>query len=154
MIPAHHPDYDVFLEEQKKGHKQKDQAVFIDQNMPFHHDFLQSKTPSVNEEPYYAGLQKFLLKVEKRLSLEVVIAAHPRTEISKIQKYFGSRLIEKGATARLILESRLVFTHSSISSYLAIMANKPLVILTDKQLWNVGINGNSCKNSRALPMHP
>ena len=37
------------------------------------------------------------------------------------------------------MESRLVFAHSSNSSYLAIMANKPLVILTDKQLWNVGI---------------
>jgi len=139
IIQAHHPDYDLYLKEKETPCEIKEQAVFIDQNMPFHHDFQDSRTKTVSPDSYYRNLEKFFVHIENTLNLEVVMAAHPRTDIKRVRQYTSARRIEQHATHRLILESKLVMAHSSSVVSLAILANKPLVILSTKELWRVGI---------------
>lgn len=138
-IKAHHPDFDQCLQDKASGYHERDIAVFIDQNMPFHHDFKQSRTRPPDPDVYYGALKSFFDHVEATLGLKVVIAAHPRANIEQIKDHAGIEYIEIGKTNQLIAESRLVLAHSSSAISMAIMNYKPIVILSTAELWRVGV---------------
>lgn len=138
MIPAHAPDYDIYLQNKAAGWTDKNQAVFIDQNLPHHHDFSASGTQSVDPDLYYRNLRDFFDLLERTYGLEVVIAAHPRADHHKRPGAFGNRSVQSGVVAWLVMESRLVLTHSSTALGFAVMARKPAFAMLTRDLARVG----------------
>jgi len=140
VIQAHHPDYDVFMAKKKMVSGIMNQAVFIDQNKPFHHDYQQSRTKPVEATKYYTDLERFFVYVEQQLGLEVVIAAHPRTKVDQIRRHIGDRKLIQNQTPELIISSKLVLAHTSTAISMAVMDRKPVVIISNKELWRIGWN--------------
>ena len=111
------------------------QIVFLDQNLPFHSDFkVLKRKPPVTPEVYFSALRKFFDELEKTLGMPVIIAAHPRANYSDGNDYFGGRKLICGQTLPLVCQSSLVLTHHSTAVNIAVMARRPVLVLTSKQL--------------------
>ncbi len=155
-ISAHAPDYDVYAAESAKNPVARDQALFLDQFLPFHPDFAASGTVSVEPEPYFAALRHYFDRIESKLGLEVVISAHPRADYSRNPDIFGPRKIVAGDTARLVLESRLVLSHATTSIGFAVMGRRPIVLLMTEGLWRVGMERfiyQGMADELGIPLH-
>ena len=135
VLWAHNSDYDTYLREKDVNCIEKDIAVFIDEYYPFHPDFFYwGVKPPVTAEQYYPKLNKLFDLVEKDLGLEVVIAAHPRSNYEKHPDFFAGRSCIRGRSATLIRESKLVLAHSSTALSYVNIYYKPVVFLTSKEL--------------------
>lgn len=134
---AHSFDYDVFLQKQMLvEHINKDQyIVFLDQDLARHSDFDfdQVKHP-VSEENYYHELDMFFTKIEKKLGIKVIFAAHPRADYSCRRHILNGRDFYQGITPQLIKNSSLVLLHDTTSISFAVLWYKPMVFLTTKEL--------------------
>jgi len=91
--------------------------------------------PPVTEEPYYRSLRLFFKKMELIYSMPVVIAAHPNsaTDESYYSK-IGHREVIFGSTAALAIQSSLVLVHASTATSFAVMASKPILVITTEEL--------------------
>jgi hypothetical protein len=135
VLWTHNTDYDNYLGGKDVKCIEKNTAVFIDEYYPFHPDFFYSGVkPPVTAEQYYPKLNKLFDKVEKDLGLEVVIAAHPRSNYEKHPDFFAGRCCSRGRTATLIRESKLILAHSSTALSVANIYYKPAIFLTSKEL--------------------
>jgi hypothetical protein len=135
ILWTHNCDYDTYLREKEVKIPEKNTAVFIDEYYPFHPDFLYwGVKPPMTAEQYYPKLNKLFDKVEKDLGLEVVIAAHPRSNYEKHPDFFEGRSCVRGRSATLIQESKLVLAHSSTALSYANFYYKPVIFLTSKEL--------------------
>ena len=139
QIFGHTPDYDTFRKEKRKNPIVRNQAVFLDQFLPFHPDFIDSGTRSVEPGPYYAALRGLFDRIERELNLEVVIAPHPRADYSTMPEVFGGRPILNSTTAQAVLESRLVIAGGTTAVSFAVMARCPLLLVATRPLYTVGI---------------
>lgn len=128
-LSVHSFDYNAFRFANDKQLEQNNYVVFIDQYFPFHPDFCITGTQTVPPEPYYRLLNTTLSKIEKELSVEIVIAAHPKAVKYKTQDFFAGRKVFFGETQSLIKNSQFVLAHSSTAIYFAIMAHKPICLL-------------------------
>jgi hypothetical protein len=133
-IATHVYDYDIFLRERAKAPAPRDRAVFIDQYFPFHHDHGERGGISIDATSYYRRLNGLFDAVERTLGLAVVIAAHPRARYAPADPLFQGREIVRGETARLVLESKLVIAHASVATAYAVMAEKPILLVTTRDL--------------------
>lgn len=133
-ITTHAHDYDIFLREQSAPPQVRDQAVFIDQFFPFHHDHNAAGNDAVDAEAYYGTMNRLFGEIERKLGLQVVIASHPRARYAASEPLFEGRQTISGRTARLVLESRLVIAHMSVATAYAVMAHKPLLLVTMRDL--------------------
>jgi len=139
-IKAHAFDYDLYLEEKIKQPQELNQAVFLDQYMPFHHDQKETKLVfQLDPIKYYDELDAFFKKVEANIGLKVVIAAHPRADYTKHPEILTRWPIIYGETAKLIVESRLVLAQTSTAIGMAVMARKPLMLLTSNDMERLGM---------------
>ena len=151
-ISAHALDYDVWLEFLAgRGLSPADarsadspaarpkHIVFLDQNLPFHGDFaIQKRRVPATEERYFPALRRFFDRLEQNTGLPVVIAAHPRARYSQAgysgPDYFGGRRLISGQTLPLIFDSALALTHYSTAVNFAVMAQKPLLLLSSDEI--------------------
>lgn len=133
-IPAHVMDYDLYLEEMARPEKPQNVAVFIDQNMGFHPDLKSMGMNWFNPDTFYGHLRLFFDKVESDLGLEVVIAAHPRADYSRMPGLFGARRVVHGQTPSLIRNGRLVISAYSTATLQAVMHRKPVLFYTSPEL--------------------
>ena len=113
--------------------------VFLDQNLPFHGDFaIQKRKVPASAGKYFPALRQFFDRLERELGLPVVIAAHPRAAYAQEgyagPDYFGGRRLVSGQTLPLIFDSALVLTHYSTAVNFAVMARRPLLLLTSDEL--------------------
>jgi hypothetical protein len=135
VLWAHTFDYDLYLKEREVPFTERPIAVFLDQYLPFHPDFIQMKVqPPLNADKYYPVLNKFFGLVEQELGLKVVIAAHPRSNYEKHPDYFEGREWVRGKTIRLVKESQLVLTHASTALNFANLFCKPVIFMTSHDL--------------------
>ena len=120
------------LENNPKGGKY---AVFIDEYLPFAHDYVYMglKSP-VTPEGYYSLLCKFFSRVEKETGFEVVIAAHPSSMYEKYPDYFEGRRVIRGKTNSLIRDSEFVLMHFSTSISFVVLYNKPVLFFVTKDI--------------------
>jgi len=110
-------------------------GVFLDQNYPFHSDFLYIGIENPRSpENYYPILCNFFKILEKNMNTEIVIAAHPKSDYDNLPDYFCGRTIIKGETACLVKESSFVIAHSSTSINFAVMFHKPIVFITTDEM--------------------
>jgi hypothetical protein len=152
VIAAHNMDYDLYLK-LKDTPKQfeGDYALFIDQDVCFHTDFLFDKVMSpITPDKYFFAITRALQIISTELQVSLSIAGHPRTANKKaIQQYFGEIPVHFGATAELIQSCKFVAGHSSTSLQLAVCFQKPVVFLTTNEL-NLSDIGSAIDLSASL----
>lgn len=106
-------------------------ALFIDQFLPFHPDWVEY--PGCNHmdpDQYYGNLRILFDRIERDLGLKVVIAAHPRSDYESRPGLFGERSVIKGKTIELMRQARLVIGHYSLALANAVLLDKPVLLLT------------------------
>ena len=121
--------------------KQK-MAVFIDQYIPFHPDRLNAGY-DVSADQYFDELNKAFDLIEMKYNCKVVIAAHPAAMEYRNKNYFHNREIFYGKTKDLVYNSDIVIAHQSTGMSFAIIYEKPIIIIINKQFHNLHI-GQSC----------
>jgi hypothetical protein len=133
-------DYDLYLKQQKRKTKRflkGKYAVFLDEDMCFHPDFLYEKKKSPHfAENYFPLIKSLFENVEKKYKIRMVVAEHPRANYSKEQqiKYFGKRLVLQNKTNSLIKDCCLVLCHCSTAVSFATLYKKPIIFVTTCQL--------------------
>ncbi len=134
FIDLCHFDYEIYLKEKKKKKKniKKNYALFLDQYLPFHsgQNYIGNIKKNLDFLNYYKNLEIFFKKFEEKYNLEVIIAAHPRSDyktnnlLAKKRKFFINQ------TPKLIKYSKIVFTHTSNALNYAVLFKKPIFFLT------------------------
>jgi len=137
FINIHSADYDEYLRFEKTGSKplikNNDYYVFIDQNLPFHLDFIRNGIkPYVTSRKYYDSLNKFFDYIEKETQKEVIIALHPNS--SNKHNFKKRTFIHE--TINLIKYSKGVIIHSSTAVSFAAIYNKPLCMIETEEIVN------------------
>lgn len=118
----------------QKNNKKK-LAIFIDQGIPTHPDFLEINL-NINEERYHRKLNNFFLYLEKSYNYKIIIMGHPRIKYEK--NPFGSREILYGKTAEYSNLADLIITFSSAAiSYGVILKKNILLLATTKLLLKI-----------------
>ena len=105
-------------------------CVFIDEAATHHSDFKLLGLESANEDCYYKVMNRFFDFVEMNTGLKILIAAHPRSQYTLLQKYFYGRTVIIDNTVELVAKSNLVITHASTAISYAVIFDKPIVHVT------------------------
>jgi hypothetical protein len=93
--------------------------------------FYDGRGPICDPDEYYCKLESFFSYIENNFNMKVIIAAHPRSDVIVLKKYFREREITKGSTFFDIKNSSLVLSHYSTAILFAILFNKPILFLTN-----------------------
>jgi hypothetical protein len=135
---THASDYDIYLQHNTEftgetglNNSGKMIGVFLDEYLPLHPDchYVGLKFP-ISPENYYPKICNFFECLEKNFNVEIIIAAHPKSDYSNLPDYFGGRTIIKGETGRLVRKSSFVITHMSTSINFAVLYHKPIFFIT------------------------
>tara|TARA_Y100000741_G_scaffold362919_1_gene349837 strand:+ start:199 stop:1395 length:1197 start_codon:yes stop_codon:yes gene_type:complete len=134
LIKTHALDYDIYLDnlinKPSEEFYMKDYAVFIDNNLPFSidHSWGRDKpVPWCNPDDYFSEINKFLDLFTMSTKLNVIIAAHPRSNYN--ENVFDKRKTIKNKTSELIKHSKCVLMHQSTSTNFAVLYRKPIIFL-------------------------
>jgi hypothetical protein len=126
-IWSHHPDYESYMQAilDKSGPiVAGPYCVFLDEYLPLHPDYAYNgKVPPYNPNEYYATMRKFFDRIEQTHKVQVVVALHPRAQVSN----YGKRTVCQGNTALLVKHCDFVITHASNSVNFAVLFKKPIV---------------------------
>jgi len=111
-------------------------AVFIDSAMCDNPDQTIFNLNSLDYEKYHASLRYFFDRIEKELTLEVIIAAHPKSNygVTETNGAFGDRKVFFGQTAALVKYSKLALIHCSTAVSFISVYQKPAMFLTTNDL--------------------
>ncbi|GFM38109.1 hypothetical protein [Desulfovibrio psychrotolerans] len=133
-IHAHTFDYDTYLKAGKTG-SIGNYLVFIDQDIPNHPDCnVRHKINLATREIYYPAVDAAFRYIEEKTGLNVVIAAHPRSDYTSTGNPYGNRTILSGNTCELIRDSAGCITHYSTAINFCVLYHKPLIVLTMEEL--------------------
>jgi len=132
IIKGHSWDYDIYLKlkNSNEPYGETKTAVFLDEYVPFHPDYLHLvNKPPITPEKYYPPLLEFFRFVEYEYGLKVLIAAHPRSIYETHPNYLKGYEVIRGRTAELVKGADLVLLHSSTAVNFAVLFEKPMVFL-------------------------
>ncbi len=131
-IFAHSVDYDNFLLSQNSSKLEYKYAVFLDEDVCFHPNYVRINVkPLSKQEEYFPELNSFFSKIEMKYKIKIIIAEHPRSSGSySLKDYFNGRQVLKGNTADLVAHAEFVILHGSLSLNLAVLNKKPLIFIT------------------------
>lgn len=131
-------DFDSFIKSKyEQGLIRGKYFVYLDEYLPFHPDFQMFNIKTVDPIKFYKNLNNFFTTIEKRLNVEVVIAAHPKAENYRFEKYFDNRKVFFGRTAQLTKDSMGVLFHCSTSVSFAVLNSKPIFSLISNDIKNI-----------------
>ena len=125
-----HPDWEQYITAREHPCvPNRKYAVFLDEYFPLHPDlkYLLKLAPTA-AQTYYSRLNHFFTQVEQDYDLQVIIAAHPKSNYPS--GTFGDRSIQKYQTVNLVRDAELVLMHSSASFAFALMFDKPIILFT------------------------
>lgn len=135
VLWLHNHDYEFYLNIRSNlTQKNSNTAVFIDQYLPFHPDFIREKSQQIATDEYFTTINRFFEIVERELGVQIVIAAHPISHYNESQDYFCGRSIVKGKTIELVRNSKFILTHASTSLNFAILFHKPIMFITSRKI--------------------
>ena len=141
VLWIHTLDYDLYLKERNSLSIESPIAVFIDEYLPFHPDYIFiGVKPYVSPDRYYSQLNFFFKLIEDQLGFEVIIAAHPRSHYEELPDYFEGRKCVRGQTIKLVKKAKLILSHNSAALNFANLFYKPVVFLTSSEI-NGGYQG-------------
>jgi hypothetical protein len=98
---------------------------------------IEGKPTKSQRKEYYTLLKKNLMRLSQIYNKKIIINAHPKTNISVLQKYLGNFKVVKYQTKDFILKSKIVVFHESSSANWAIILKKKILCLSDEK--NLGI---------------
>ncbi|MDP6426174.1 MAG: hypothetical protein QF443_04215 [Dehalococcoidia bacterium] len=133
LLWTHTHDYDTYLTDLHKKEVEENIAVFIEPSGPMFpwDELLPHENAAWTVERYYPSQCRFFDYVEKELGLEVIVAAHPKSNHADDHpEYYGKRRTIRNQILPLIKKSKLVMTHSSTALSFAVLEKKPILILT------------------------
>ena len=134
IIKAHNFDYDFFIKKKQIKKKKKNYLLFLDEYGPYHSDFnFFGKKPYVTAKNYYPSIDYALHKIAKSLSLNIKIAAYPRSNY-KIKRIKYKYPVIKNKTFQLIRDANIVIGHYSSSLQMAIIMKKPIIFITTDEI--------------------
>lgn len=133
ILWTHSFDYDRFLQEKDLPCRiNQNTGIFLDEYLPYHSDNAAAGLPHVPAEKYYAQLRNFFDHLENRFGVQIIIAAHPRSQYDDKPELFGNRTVIRGKTSELVKQSGFVILHQSMSLNFAVLYRKPMVfVITD-----------------------
>jgi len=119
-------------------HEKEPYILFIDENVPDGSDWsLLHIQPPVNGNSYFTIINEFFTKIEAEYNLKVRIAGHPSSiNDTNIAVKFGGREVVFNKTALLAAQCELALLHGSTAASFAVLAKKPILILTSEELDN------------------
>lgn len=136
VILAHNLDYDLILSDKRSQELKNSYILFLDEDACYHSDYIQlGITPCASPQHYFSTMNKGLNAIAKIFSSKLVIAAHPRSDYEKITSGFKFP-VKKDATYDLIKNARLIVAHGSTSLQMAILFQKPILLVTTDELEN------------------
>lgn len=107
-------------------------VVFIDQGYPTHPDLLKNGFQPKNEYEFIKSYNRFFDFIEKKYSTSVIIAKHPKSSVNN--KYFAGRKVIVNKTNELILNSKFVIAHTSLSNLFAVLNYKKILLIYNSEL--------------------
>lgn len=111
-------------------------AVFCDEYFPDHPDFNYLDgfvTADEIKKKYRSELIAFFDYLEKKYSIRVVVAAHPKSNY--LGNEFGNREIIRGNTMELVKNAEFTIVHGSMSISFSLIFNIPVILaITDEML--------------------
>jgi hypothetical protein len=138
VLKVHSFDYDIYLRVAREYGEVRlpRYAVFIDQDLCFHSDFILQGMPFVvTPERYFPAVCRCLRKVSEDMDLQLRIAAHPRARyFQRLADHFEGIPIEYGKTAELIRDCHVVVCHDSTAIHFAVLFDKPILFVTSDEL--------------------
>jgi hypothetical protein len=133
IIDINYFDFDKYLTCKNENLPIKQNyCVYLDEYLPYHPDWQIINVKSVTPEDYYINVNNFFEKIENRMNVEVVIAAHPKALNYEKENPFNGRKIFFGKTCELIRDSSFSLTHHSTSISFPILFGKPIIFITSE----------------------
>lgn len=138
IFRTHAFDYDRYLEEESKEESgingtKAPYAVFIDQDWCGHPDkyFTGASVKVLLKRPekFLREINDFLGKFQCQTGLDIVIAAHPRSNYNTQNNPYDVNFPIIGETISLVREAEVVLAQKSISLSFAVLYNKPVILL-------------------------
>tara|TARA_A100001035_G_scaffold279397_1_gene280677 strand:+ start:881 stop:2059 length:1179 start_codon:yes stop_codon:yes gene_type:complete len=127
--------YDYLLSKNNYDNLIKEKyIVFLDENIINHTDFSILNAKVEDEELYYVELRNFFKFIENNFKLSVVVAAHPRSDISYTKKMLPDYKVLINQTAGLVKFSEGCIAHASTSINFAVIFKKPILFLTSYRM--------------------
>lgn len=147
VLWTHSFDYDIYLAERNNPVVTEDRtAVFLDDYLPLHPDYAYlGYAPEITAEEYYSLMRNFFEYMEASFNIQIIVAAHPRSDYEGHPEYFGPRPVIKGKTAELVRKARFVLLHNSTSINFAVLYKKPMIFLTADKIEGSRIEDPSIK---------
>jgi hypothetical protein len=136
LIKLHENDYDLYLK--SLGRPKKDNKIpyllFLDEGGPYHTDFIYQRIKSpLIPEIYYPEINKALIDLAENLKLQPLVQLHPRVDGDYIKKYYQIG-ISNDKTVDAIRDASLIVAHSSTAIQIAVLFQKPIILLKTTQL--------------------
>lgn len=135
VIPINYFDYDDYLTISKGTIPPVLNArycVFLDDHIVGDSDYKISEIEELDPSKYYKSINEFFSLIEEKLKVEVVIAAHPKSNY--INNEFEGRKIFKNMSNALVKDCSFAITHYSSSLSYAVCYNKPLVFIYNEEI--------------------
>jgi hypothetical protein len=137
-IKVHSTDFDTFLSIKAAFLPrvvEEKYAVFLDEFYPYHPDNLAMGIDlKIDADEYYRTLDCFFRHLETIHSVQIVVAAHPRSDYELRGDNFYGRKVIKGQTGLLVRDSEFVIAHQSTSTSFAACFQKRVFFVVSNQI--------------------
>lgn len=142
FFQLHHVKYDEYLQAKDSENLIGEKYIlFIDSGIATH-SLLENCTNRLDYQYYLTAINRYLDLLEQKHGMKVVVSIHPSASYGK--NAFGNRLTVCGKTPELVEHCEFVVSHGSTSLINAILARKPMKILTSKAIENSASNFMIC----------
>ena len=144
LIWTHSFDYDIAIKNRNgESILKTDTVVFLDTFAPFHPDYILTGRKHVDPDKYYSTINRFFDDYEEKFKLEIVIAAHPRSNYNEREPLYGGREVIRNKTVELVRDAKCVLMHYSTAINFCILYKKPMTFVTMDCLEGHLINGRT-----------
>lgn len=135
-IYTHSFDYEATLK-QKKIKKNKNLAIFIDENLMSHPDYkLFGINLSSYSSEYYSLIRKTLLSFKDKYNLNIIVCVHPSLRHEDYNSYFKGFKCVIDKTEYYSRKASLAILHQSTAVSFSVIYKIPLVFLNYNRLNN------------------
>lgn len=128
VIHINSADYDRYMLVRNKTEKlvTYKYCVFLDDYLIDHPDLKLLNIKPADPAEYYNRLNEFFDAIEKRFSLKVIIAAHPKSDYK--DNCFGGRQIYRSKTNELVKDCEFAITTLSTAINYPVLYKKPIIL--------------------------
>jgi hypothetical protein len=136
LIKLHENDYDLYLKALmlKPEYTSEPYLLFLDEGGPFHPDFVFQKIKCpLTSEIYYPEINESLFRLAANLKLKPIVQLHPKVDSNHVKNFFQFE-ISQMPSIDAIRGASLIVAHSSTAIQMAVIFQKPIILLKTHQL--------------------